>query len=297
MPTANDLIEETRRHLFSGQTEEMNRLAVAVDADDTSMTFAYDLGGLRPGAVISIDLEEIYVWETSGKIATVVQRGVNGTTGASHSVLAVATVRPKFSAFRILSAINHDLMDLSAPDNGLYQIKTVTLDYSAAIQGYDLTAVASNLLGIAEVRYNTPGPDKSWPTIHKWALRRNMPIADFPSGTALVLYDSGYPGQELLVSYKAPFTALASLSDDVTTAGGLPASAVDLPSLGAALRLVSGRDVKRAFSEHQGDTRRADEVRVGDGAQSMRGMMMIRQSRINAERSRLLAQYPNTLVW
>jgi len=297
MTTALDLIEETRRLLFSGQNEELNRLAGAVTSNATTITFTYDVGGIQRGTTIAIDLEEIQIWDASGKTASVVQRGVNGTVAAAHSDLATVTVKPKFSNFRILTAINHDLNDLSSPDNGLYQLKTVTLLYNPAVQGYDLTSVASNLLGIAEVRYETIGPDKSWPRIDNYVVRRNMSTSDFASGTALILYEGGWPGQDVRVSYKAPFTLLTALTDDVVSAGGLPVTAVDIPPLGAALRLVAPRDVKRGFSEHQGEPRRADEVRVGDGAQSMRGMMMLRQARINSERSRLLAQYPNIQVW
>ena len=297
MATANDLIEETKRHLFSGQNEELNRLSGAVTSNATSMLMTYDLGGIQRGATIAIDLEEIQVWEANGKTASVVQRGVNGTTAAAHADLATVTVKPKFSAFRILTAINHDLRDLSSPDNGLYQIKTITLTYSPVIQGYDLTATAGDVLGIQEVRFETVGPEKSWPRIDSYALRRNMSTADFPSGTALVLYEGGFPGQDIRVSYKAPFVSLAATTDDVFVVSGLPVSAVDLPPLGAAMRLVAPRDVKRSFSEHQGEPRRAEEVPPGSAASAMRGIMMLRQQRINAERARLTALHPIIQVW
>src|SRR6476661_4633187 len=106
MTTALDLIEETRRHLFSGQQEEMNRLSGSIDDAVTSVTFKYDLGGISKNAIISVDLEEMLVWEVAGRVATVVQRGVNGTTAAAHSDLATVVVKPKFSKFRVLSALN-----------------------------------------------------------------------------------------------------------------------------------------------------------------------------------------------
>lgn len=297
MSTANDLVEATRRHLFSGQNEELNRLAGAVTNVATTMTMTYDLGGIQKGMIIAIDLEEIQVWETSGKIITVCSRGVNGSTAASHADLATVTVKPKFSQFRILSAINTDLSDLSAPDNGLFRIKNVTLTFSPVIQGYDMTSVTSDLLGVLDVRYSMVGPEKSWPRVEKWSLLRNMSTAEFTSGTALVLYDGGFPGRSVRVTYKAPYSSFTQLSDDVVSVSGLQASAADIPPLGAAMRLVAPRDVKRAFSEHQGEPRRADEVPVGSATSSMRGLMMLRGARITSERSRLVAQYPNTQVW
>lgn len=293
---ASDLIAETKRHLFSGQNEELNRLDGSITAGATSILFKYDVGGIQRGATISIDLEEIQVWEVSGKTATVVQRGVNGSTAASHSDLASVAVKPKFSDFRILTAINHDLRDLSAPDNGLYQIKTVELTYNSAVQGYDLTSVASDLIGILEVRFDLVGPEKTFPKIDKFALLRNMNTTNFASGSALVLYQSAYPGRAIRVRYKGTFTPMTATTDNAVTAAGLTDTMVDLPPLGAAIRLVAPRDVKRAFSETQGEPRRADEVRVGDGATSMRGMMLLRSQRINAERARLDSFYPYTMV-
>lgn len=297
MPTANDLVEATRRHLFSGQNEELNRLNGAVTNVATTMTMTYDLGGIQKGMIIAIDLEEIQVWETSGKVITVCSRGVNGTTGASHADLATVTVKPKFSQFRILSALNADLSDLSTPDNGLFQIKNVTLTFSPVIQGYDMAAVASDILGILDVRYSMVGPEKSWPRVEKFSLLRNMPVSEFASGLALVLYDGGFPGKSVRVTYKAPYAPLVNLADDVVAVSGLQTTAADIPPLGAAMRLVAPRDVKRAFSEHQGEPRRADEVPVGSATSSMRGLMMLRGARITSERSRLISQYPNTQVW
>lgn len=293
---ASDLIAETKRHLFSGQNEELNRLDGAITANASSILFKYDVSGIQRGATIAIGLEEIQVWESSGKTASVVQRGVNGTIGAIHADLDVVSVKPKFSDFRILTAINHDLRDLSSPDNGLYQLKTVELTYNPTIQGYDMTSVASDLIGIAEIRYKNTGPEKTFPRIDKYALLRNMNTSDFASGTALVLYQGGFPSLPIRVRYKATFTPLTAVTDNVVTTGGLTDTMVDLPPLGAAVRLVSPRDIKRAFSEHQGEPRRADEVRVGDGSQSMRGMMMLRAARIMSERARLDAQYPYLMV-
>lgn len=297
MATVSDLIEETKRHLFSGQQEEMNRLDGAVTNVATTLLLKYDLGGLQPGAIVAIDLEEIQVWETSGKTATVVARGVNGTTAAAHDDLAVVVVKPKFSNFRILTAINHDLRDLSSPENGLYQIKTVFLSFNPVIMGYDMTSSTSDMLGIIGVRYEAIGPEKSYPLIDKYALIRNLPTGSFASGTALVLYEGGAPGRDIQVQYKAPFTLLSSLAANVTTTSGLPDSCMDLPPLGAAVRLVAPRDVKRSFSEHQGEPRRADEVQVGAAASAMRGLMMVRAQRIVSEKARLVAQHPNRQVW
>lgn len=289
---ASDLINETKRYLYSGYAEEMNRVSGAMGSGDTSMTLKYPLGGIARGVTIAIDLEEIRVWDTSGQTASVIERGINGTTAAAHSDLAAVTVKPKFSDFRILKAINNDLKDLSTPANGLYQVQTITLTFNSAIRGYDLTSIASNFLGILEVRYDTPGPDKNWPIIDSYSVMRNMPASAFASGSAIVLNKGGSPGRSIQVRYKGAFNALTNLSDDVQTTTGLLDSMNDLPPLGAAIRLVSPRDIKRTFNESQGEPRRQEEVPPGSGGQSLRALMMLRSQRIQDEAARLTSLYP-----
>jgi hypothetical protein len=123
-----------------------------------------------------------------------------------------------------------------------------------------------------------------------------MATTDFASGGALVIYEGGYPGQAIRVRYRAPFGSLTALDDDVLADTGLPATAHDLPPLGAAVRLVAGREVKRNFTEAQGEPRRAEEVPPTATLQSSRELLRIRQQRIVAEQSRLLHQYGYGLV-
>jgi hypothetical protein len=55
---------------------------------------------------------------------------------------------------------------------------------------------------------------------------------------------------------------------------------------------MAGREIKRALTETQGDTRRAQEVPSGAANASLNGLRVQRQNRIVAERARLDAQYP-----
>ena len=120
---------------------------------------------------------------------------------------------------------------------------------------------------------------------------QNAPTSDFPSGNALFIYGSAQSGNAVRVLYKGNFTTLNSLSSGVRLSG-LPDSAWDLPPMGAAVKLMASREIKRNLTESQGDTRRASEVQAGAVANSYRGLAAIRASRIAAERARLDAQYP-----
>lgn len=294
MASASSIVEATRRHLLSGQNEELNRLNGAITSGATTLIVEFDLGGIQKGATLAIDDEEMYVFNVvdSTKTATV-QRAFNGSVAATHSDDVLVFVKPKFSTFRILEAINDELRDLSSSMNGLFQIKTVDLTSRAAQFGYDLTGTTNvDVLDIYEVRYKTPGPEDSWPRVRMYDLARNMATSEFASGTALILHESAFPGQPIRVRYKADFAAITSATADVATTSGLADSALDILSLGAAIRLQSPRDVKRSFTEHQGDPRRAEEVQVGGGVGGMRGLIALRTTRIQAEAARLQSLYP-----
>lgn len=301
MTTTADLIESTRRHLFTGQAEQLNKLASAIVAGDTTISVTYDLGGIQPGAIIAIDLEEIYVFAVNAgtKQISDCARGYNGTTAASHSDDAIITVRPKFSNFRILQAINDDLSDLSTPVNGLYQLRAIDITFNPSRYGYDITD-SEGIVSIAEVRFRTAGPERTWPRIDMFTLERNMPTSgsygDFASGNALVLYQGAQPGYPIRVKYWAPFAPLAELDDDVQEAAGLAATMLDIPPLGAAIRLLAGREVKRNFDEAQSEPRRADEVPPQAQTQAPQALRQLRRERVQAEAARIIREYGQVLV-
>ena len=65
--------------------------------------------------------------------------------------------------------------------------------------------------------------------------------------------------------------------------------------MGVQLRAMVGREIKRNFTESQGDTRRADEVGPGAIQASWRGLAALRAQRIEAEQARLSQQYPQRI--
>lgn len=301
MTTLGDLVESTRRYLFTGQSEEMNRLTGAIDGLVTSFTMDFDTAGISLGTIISIDLEEIYVWSVASPTKTITDciRGYNGTIATSHNIQSLVTVRPKFSNYRIVEAINNELLDLSSPVNGLYQIKSVDLTFNPSAYGYDITG-ATDIIDIAEVRYRDVGPMKTWPKIDSYTLLRNMPktgaYGDFPSGFGLVIYEGAMPGLPIHLRYKAPFTPLQAFANDALDEAGLPETAHDIPPMGAAIRLVASREIRRNFDETQGEPRRADEVPPSASGQSISGLVRLRQQRIMAEAARLTKAYGYSLI-
>ena len=292
MTTAATVIDRTLRQLLSGTTEPRNKLASSISSSDTSVTATYSLEGLRVGQVFEIDTEVMYIWAADSSTKTlVVERGYNGTTAVAHTAGALIKVSPRFPRAQILEAINDEMADLSSPLNGLFQVKSLNIDYNGSDPMIDLTGVTAiiDLLNVS-VRYMVD----DYPVARKVRLVRDMPTDDFASGFALKFDQGVFPGR-LRVNYKAPYTAASSESSDMNSVCGVQDSVIDLIALGAQIRLMSPREIKRNFTESQGETRRAEEVASGQITNSISQLIRLRRDRIQAEAARLARAYPTFL--
>ena len=288
MTTAGQLIDRTVSGLLAGTVEERNKVASPVGASDTTMTMLYPLGGLRDGSVFELDNEQMYVWSSNSSSKTLtVERGFNGTTAASHDTGAIATVSPRFPRSSVLDQLNSDLNDLSSPMNGLFQVKTVDLAYNGSDRMLNITG-ATDMIDLFDVRYRYLNDD--YPVLREVRLLRDMPTGDFASGFALAL-DQFTRAGTIRVIYKAAYGTFSSEASTVTDVGA-SAYLDDLLVLGAQMRLMAGREIKRNFTESQGDTRRPEEVPSGAVSNSMIQLQRLRRDRIQAEAARLNRQYP-----
>lgn len=297
MTNAQDWIETTRFRLMSGHQEQLNRLKSAYFAGSGSMSFDFDIAGIRPGSVVSVGTSTFYVWEVSVTTKTAVVQGAwDGTIDQDQPAGSVVRVSPRFTDAQILRALNEDINDLSSPASGLFQIGTSELVYDSALVGYDLS-LAPNMISPIELRVENPGSFKEWTRIpsFKYRVVKGAPTGEegFESGMALFLYDmwAGATGDRLHLTYRKGFNQLSnSFSTKIGT--GIPSSAWDIPPIGAAISLMAGREIKRSFVESQGDPRRANEVTGGKSTESVIALQRLRQQRITAEKQRLDGFYP-----
>jgi len=289
MSTVAQIIDRTQRQLLSGVVEERNKVSVAVTATAASVTFAYDIAGIRTGSVVEIGSELMYVWNvpTSTNTATV-ERGWNGTTASAHAVNAIAVVNPRFPRSQILESINDDLSDLVSPSNGLYRVKAMDIQYNGNDPMINLPST-NDVIELLEVRLRYRSND--YPMIRRTTIVRNMPTSDFGSGTALKFNEPCRSGT-LRITYKAPFGRVVRETDDLQLITGFPVSAEDILVMGAQIRLMTPREVRRNFVESQGDTRRSDEVPAGSQNNSIANIVRLRRERIIAEAAKLDSQYP-----
>jgi hypothetical protein len=292
MTTAATVIDRTLRQLLSGTVEPRNKLASSIDSSTTSVTTTYPLEGLRAGQILEIDSELMYIWtaDTGTKVLTV-ERGFNGTTATTHTANALIKINPRFPRAQVLEAVNDEMADLSSPMNGLFQVKTLDIDYNGSDTMINLTGVTAiiDLLNVS-VRYMVD----DYPVARKVRLVRDVPTDDFASGYALRFDQGVFPGR-LRVVYKAPYVTASTESSDINTTCGIQESVTDIVAIGAQLRLMSPREIKRNFTESQGDSRRAEEVPSGAVGGSTSNLQRLRRERIQAEAARLQRSYPTFL--
>lgn len=306
-----DLIEKVYRRVMGGIRERAVQMNGAIGSDDTTVTLqGLQISGIAPGTTLGIELEVLYVdsWDSGTSTATVL-RGYLGSTPSAHIDGTITYINPRYSRYDIGVAINDDIRDLSAPDNGLYRVGVVPIVYNPVYMGYDLGDVPANFLDIIQIKYKEPLPYRRFPRITKWEVLRNIPDAQFPSGQGLRVNESGWPGLPMYVTYAAPFVRMVDESDDVTNTPStndtdppfngystmdvvnLPTTMIDIPPLGAEVDLTQPREISRNFMDSQPDPRKVAEVVAGSVMASANALMNRRQRRVQAEAGRLAKQY------
>jgi len=299
MTTVSDLINDTKRHLYGTYRAEMNQLASTAASGDTTLSFTYDLQGLTRGSYVSLEDEVVYVWSVNSSAKTaVVQRGQMGTTAATHAAGVMVEVNPRFPTFSIRDAVRDEIRSWPAT---LFSVPTpVTISTSAYVRAYDLAGIGP-FLYVIDVRIS-PAPGAlqnsgTWPRVTGWQVMRNADLTAFPSGFALFIPATYQTGRTLRVQYARPFdVSVFTDSTDVIATVGLSDTMVDIPSIGAAARLVTSREIKRTFTEGQGEARRAEEVQAGAATNVGRNLMALRDKRVAEEGVRLMALYPRHQV-
>lgn len=289
MTTVQELVDRTRNHYMNaGRREERNRLSDAIDASAESLGIDFDAGGIARGAKISLGLEDMYVWGVTGQTADV-QRGQFNTTAASHASKATILVNARPTPAEVVEQFDEVIHDLNG--HGLFRVRTADVTVTADDIAYDLAL--TDYLAPIDVRVEADGYAEDWPLIHRWDLARDLPTSDFASGNALHVYDYTPIGNTVRFRYRSRLTpGLSAMDDDVETVTGMESWMVDLLPMGAALKLMAGREIARNRPDRQGDTRRAEEVPPNAQLLSVRGLKEQFDQRLRAVQRSLLSTYP-----
>lgn len=296
MTTFAEVIHRTRSRLLTIQRYPRNTLSTTIDNDDVTLSFTNTVK-FHDGGRLSIELEDMHVVSVSGGgSGATVLRGIDGSTAVAHTAPVEVLINPPWSNFQVAQAVNDEIVALSSPVNALFRIRSVDFDYVASQAGYELASL-QDFLDVWRVRYQVSGPEMEWPTIPRslWRVDNDADTTDFPSGVQLLLRAGGQPGQKIRVSYKATFDPLAALTDDVLAVSGVPATAHDILSLGAAIRLLSGLEAQRALTTAQPDPGDLERTPPRTAASALIPLIEQREERIREEAARLARQFPEAL--
>lgn len=293
MTTVADLIEECFNHLYGGYRQTYNVLDGAHNASTTSIILTYPPDSTGPGSFLAIDDELVYVItiDRSTKTATVI-RGQRGSTAATHADGALVEVNPRFPRFRVKAKLQEEIR--SWPES-VYRTTAVNLDTTSGTNGYDLTGIGSDFHNVLDVQLGPPNGSThvDWTRVG-YQVVRDADTAAFASGTGLIITGIlPVESRDFRVIVSRPFDVdtwddSTDLEDDC----GLPASMHDIPPLGAAQRLMTGRDVVRSFGEGQGEPRHAEEVPPGFAGSIASFLLRQRDRRLSEEALKLAGRNP-----
>ena len=294
MTTVADLVEQTKRHLYGGGRVAMNLLASSITTSDTSIstTLPFNVGA---GSMVSIENEIVLAYDVDNpaKTATVL-RGQLGTTAGSHSSGVVMEVNPRFPRAFIFDALKDEIRSWKK----LYKVSTASYTLTAGQQILDLTSTYNDAYGIIDILFAPQFSGDTWKSAGRTILAgakliRNADSDDISSGFGLHLPGGAPYAGEVRIVYSRPFvTTTWTDATDVNSTVGLDASMEDIAPLGAAARLMTGRDIRRLDMSAQGEPDRTDGIQPGQALGVAKGLREMADMRIGQEAQELLSKYP-----
>lgn len=292
MTTMRDMIADTRRMAYGSLTDQINLVASGYNAGDTSLVLDMDVSGITPGMVLSGDLNVWYVRGIDVAAKTVyVIPGFDNSPKKSMEVGEFIYIKPRVTDWYMFETMNQEILRLSTPEHGLYQIASWEAPVDPTYQTYAIPSGAyTNMVGMLRIRYRMPGTTDVWIDIPDKAYRIQLNATD---GTSQVRLLRNIPsGTDIQFLYKATFQQAENLDDNVNDVCGLSPTMVDIPTLGCLGTLLRTTESRRNQVQQQGDARRAGEV---PSIANMRIAEMVEkdhQMRIWEEAARLIQRVP-----
>lgn len=207
---------------------------------DTTLLLPEEQDLFGAGSLLEIDSEEILVgaFDESSNVASSLQRGVNGTTAASHTDGAFITVAPTWRRKVIFDAICDTVVNLW-PD--LYRVE----------QSTSLTLSSTSY---TEVPAAVQVPMKLWArptgsTSNLWQEIKPRFMDEFPPSSTGKAIDPGFNGSGYLV-YKAKFDRPTSESVDLVTTTELRQEWERLVVVETVAYLVGGRELDQITQDN-----------------------------------------------
>lgn len=289
MTTIRDMVSDTRRMAFGSMSEQINLVASAYTAGGGELSLQLDVAGITPGMVLSSGLNVWYVKGVeAGQNLVYVIPGYDNSPKQDADVDDFVIIKPRVTDWYMFESLNQEILRLSTPEHGLYQIAEWTADVDPTWQTYPFPAAANDMIGMLRIRYRMPGTEDVWLDIPEKSYRIQI-----ESGENRVRLLRNIPsGTEVKFIYKGPFHQAESLDDDAVEVCGMAPTMVDIPTLGVLGTLLRTTESRRNQVQTQGDSRRAGEVSAGANINIAARIEKDHQMRIWEEAARLVQRIP-----
>lgn len=288
MTTAKDVIDEVsaQLHGWGSTSDRVTPLTAPIGPTDSTFTVDFSFGqatGITPG-VVEIDAEQLYVTavDANTNIVTLANgfgRGYNDTTAASHAAGAKVISRPKFPRIWLLKQIN-EVIGAVFPE--LFAVNTYTGTVTYPSNTYTLPTVP---MFIVDAQWQDP--------IGNWHKCQSYTVDPFDG--SLRIGSGPMIGRPLRVLYATQPQSFTSESDNFSVTG-LPASCVDVLTLGTVAKQLPGLDISRAQTTSVEQSDRSRVVAPGAGVSAAKYVMAEFEERLHNEAQSLRRQYRSRIV-
>ena len=291
MPTLSDMIDEVRASLagYTLRQDRITYLTTAITSTDTAMIIGSS-SNLAKG-IIEIDDELIWIDNFDQGSSTLnaapgFGRGYQNTPASPHAQYAQITLTPTFPRTIIKKAINDTINSLYPK---LWSVASTTFTFNASQTTYPLP---DDLESILYMSWQTTGSSQEWLPINRWRADPMANISTFNTQNTVNLYENIQPGRTVQVWYTTTPNTLDNSTDDFADVTGLPASAVEVVTLGASYKLLSYVDAGRInLSSAEADLNDT-KIPSTAGVASSRYIFALYQQRLNEEALKLQDKYP-----
>lgn len=292
MTTMRDMLSDTRRMAYGSLHDQINLVATDYTAGDTSLVLDMDVSNITPGMVLSGDLNVWYVKGTDPATKTVyVIPGFDNSPKKDIAAGQFVFIKPRVTDWFMFETMNQEILRLSTPEHGLYQIASWTTTVDPTWQTYDVPSTAyTNMIGLLRVRYRVPGSSDVWLDVPEKAYR--MQLNTDAAGSQIRILRNIPSGTDVQFIYKGKFNQAENLDDNVNEVCGLSETMVDIPTLGCLTTLLRTTESRRNQVQQQGDARRAQEVSPGSNMSLAAMIEKDHQMRIWEEAARLIQRVP-----
>ena len=293
MPTLSQMVSEVQTNLqgYSLRQDRISNLATPGGISATDLTFKIGQADNLAKGIVQIDDELIFVssFDKTNLTLNVIPgfgRGFMGTTPSPHTENAQVTLTPTFPKVTIAQALNDTINSLYPK---LFGVASITFPFNAAQIAYPLPDDARDALFIS---WQTPGPSKEWLPVNHWRIDRMANVAAFDTNKVINIYEKIVPGRTVQVYYSTIPTNLTNGTDEFAEVTGLPETARDVVTLGAAYRLLSYVDTGRInLSSAEADL--ADtKLPSTAGASASKYVFALYQQRLQEEANKLQDRFP-----